>query len=60
MGRGPSTTEADGSYAYWFHTGFNPFTLIAAKDGYTPQSRKVRLVRGEEIRADFTLRKAGC
>ncbi len=53
-------TEADGSYAYWFHTGFNPFTLIAAKDGYTPQSRKVRLVRGEEIRADFTLRKAGC
>jgi hypothetical protein len=54
------TTESDGSYAYWFNAAANPLTLIAAKDGYSPQSRQVRLYRGEETRADFTLRKAGC
>ncbi len=54
------TTESDGTYAYWFNTGANPLTLIAAKDGYAPQTRTVRLFRGEETRANFTLRKAGC
>ena len=52
------STESDGSYAYWFNTGANPLTLIAAKDGYAPQTRTVRLIRGEETRANFTLRKS--
>ncbi len=53
-------TESDGTYAHWFHTGANPLTLIAAKDGYSPQTKQARVFRGEETRADFTLRKSGC
>ena len=54
------STESDGTYAYWFNSAANPLSLIAAKDGYSPQARTVRLYRGESTRADFTLRKAGC
>ena len=58
--RGPSPRSPTARYAYWFNAGANPLTLIAAKDGYSPQARTVRLYRGESTRADFTLRKAGC
>ena len=54
------TTEADGSYAYWFSTAANPLDIITSKDGYAPLTRRVRVYRGEETQADFTLRKAGC
>ncbi len=54
------TTEADGSYAYWFSSAANPLDIITSKDGYVPQTRRVRVYRGEETAADFTLRKAGC
>ena len=54
------STEADGSYAYWFSTAANPLDIITSKDGYVPQTRRVRVYRGEETAADFTLRKAGC
>jgi hypothetical protein len=54
------STEGDGGYAYWFNAGANPLDLIAAKDGYAPQTRRVRIFRGEEVRADFTLRRTGC
>ena len=54
------TTEADGSYAYWFSTAANPLDVIASKDGYMPQSDRVRVYRGEEAQANFTLKKAGC
>ena len=53
-------TESEGAYAYWFNTGANPLALIAAKDGYAPQTRTVRLIRGEETRANFTLKKSRC
>ena len=53
-------TEADGTYAHWFNAGANPLRLIAAKDGYQPQARTVRLRKGATVRGDFTLRKAGC
>jgi hypothetical protein len=54
------STEADGSYAYWFSTAANPLDMITSKDGYVPQARRVRVYRGEETQANFTLRKAGC
>jgi hypothetical protein len=53
-------TEVDGSYAYWMNQGANPLQLIAAKDGYQPQTRKVRLTKGETVIADFALAKAAC
>jgi N-acetylneuraminic acid mutarotase len=53
-------TEPDGGYAYWFNAGANPLSLIAAKDGYQPQAKQVRLKKGATVRGDFTLRRAGC
>ena len=53
-------TEADGGYAYWFSTDFNPLQVIAAKDGYQPTVKTVRLKRGETVTADFALMRAGC
>jgi hypothetical protein len=54
------STESDGSYAYWFNAGANPLQLIAAKDGYQPQTKTVRLAKGKTVRGDFTLKRAGC
>ncbi|WP_181311470.1 carboxypeptidase regulatory-like domain-containing protein [Nocardioides campestrisoli] len=53
-------TGSDGSYAQWFNAGANPLSLIAAKDGYAPQSRTVRLAKGTSTTASFTLKKARC
>ena len=53
-------TDPDGSYAYWFNAGANPLQLIAAKDGYAPQTRQARLKKGKTTTADFTLRRLGC
>ncbi len=53
-------TDPAGAYAYWFNAGANPLQLIAAKDGYAPQTRTVRLTRGTTLTANFTLNKARC
>ncbi|TCM40949.1 subtilisin family serine protease [Kribbella sp. VKM Ac-2568] len=49
-------TESDGTYAYWLDRRNNPLTLIAAKDGYKPQTRVTRLVAGEPAVEDFALK----
>ena len=54
------TTGSDGGYAYWFNVRHNPLQLIAAKDGYKPQTKKVRLVRGTTVTGNFALKKNGC
>ncbi|KQZ70952.1 peptidase S8 [Nocardioides sp. Root151] len=53
-------SAGDGTYAYWFNSIYSPLQLIAAKDGYQPQVRKVRIRGGQTTAADFTLKKAGC
>lgn len=53
-------TGSDGGYAQWFNVGANPLQLIAAKDGYAPQTKKVRLTKGGTVRGDFTLKRARC
>jgi hypothetical protein len=53
-------TDTGGAYAYWFNTGANPLALIAAKDGYQPQSKQVKLIKGATVTANFTLQKRGC
>ncbi len=53
-------TESDGSYAYWIDRRNNPLTLIAAKDGYKPQTRTVRITAGQTTTANFDLGKVGC
>ncbi|MFI6830439.1 S8 family serine peptidase [Kribbella sp. NPDC050241] len=49
-------TDKDGNYAYWLDRRNNPLTLIAAKDGYKPQTRTARLLAGEPITEDFALK----
>lgn len=53
-------TGPDGSFASWINAGANPLTLIAAKDGYQPQTRTARLIRGGVLTSDFDLAKVGC
>ncbi|MEU8225744.1 S8 family serine peptidase [Kribbella sp. NPDC048915] len=49
-------TDKDGGYAYWLDRRNNPLTLIAAKDGYKPQTRTTRLLNGEPVTEDFALK----
>ncbi len=49
------TTDAGGKYAYWLDIRNNPLTLIAAKDGYKPQTRSTELLADEPITEDFAL-----
>ncbi|WBQ07495.1 S8 family serine peptidase [Kribbella sp. CA-293567] len=49
-------TDKDGGYAYWLDRRNNPLTLIAAKDGYRPQTRSTRLINGETVVEDFALK----
>ena len=35
-------TDAEGKYAYWLDRRNNPLTMIAAKDGWKPQTRTTR------------------
>ena len=51
-------TAADGSYALWLDTRNNPLQLIAAKDGYQPQARTVKITRLTTTTANFVLKKA--
>ena len=50
-------TDADGRYQLWLNHGYNPLQVIAAKDGYQPKSKVVRIVKGGTVSADFTLKK---
>jgi hypothetical protein len=49
-------TDKDGKYAYWLDRRNNPLTLIAAKDGYKPQTRTAKLVAGTPVTEDFALK----
>ncbi|QNE17719.1 S8 family serine peptidase [Kribbella qitaiheensis] len=49
-------TDKDGNYAYWLDRRNNPLTLIAAKDGYKPQTRTTKLVAGTPVIENFALK----
>ncbi|WP_184830544.1 S8 family serine peptidase [Kribbella solani] len=49
-------TDQSGNYAYWLDRRNNPLTLIAAKDGYKPQTRTTKLVAGTPVTEDFALK----
>lgn len=53
-------TDAQGEYARWVDHRNSPFQLIAAKDGYAPQTRDSSVTAGETTVEDFTLREAFC
>ncbi|WP_238160755.1 S8 family serine peptidase [Kribbella pratensis] len=49
-------TDKNGQYAYWLDRRNNPLTLIAAKDGYKPQTRTTKLVAGTPVTENFALK----
>ena len=51
-------TDADGYYQLWLAQGYNPLDGIAAKDGFVPRSKVVRITAGGTATADFALKKS--
>jgi hypothetical protein len=51
-------TDAEGSYGYWLDRRHNPLTLIVAKDGWQPQTKRVRITAGQVTTVDWTLQPA--
>jgi N-acetylneuraminic acid mutarotase len=49
-------TSADGTYALWLDQRANPLTLIVAKDGWQPQTRRSAVAPGTPQRENFVLR----
>ncbi|MFC1442380.1 carboxypeptidase regulatory-like domain-containing protein [Streptacidiphilus sp. N1-10] len=48
-------TDTAGQYQIWMDTRNNPLTVIAAKDGFVPQTATVKLVRRSAVTKDWTL-----
>ncbi len=51
-------TDKFGQYALWLDVRNNPLQLIVAKDGWQPQTRKVKISKGTVTIANFVLKKA--
>ncbi|WP_127353859.1 carboxypeptidase regulatory-like domain-containing protein [Actinacidiphila soli] len=49
-------TDKNGQYMLWLDTRNNPLTLIAAKEGWAPQTRSVKIAKLKTTTADFTLK----
>lgn len=49
-------TDKDGRYSLWLDVRNNPLTLIAAKDGWAPQARTVKITKLTSTTADFALK----
>jgi hypothetical protein len=48
-------TDAEGNYGYWLDRRHNPLTVIVAKDGWQPQTKRVRITAGVVTTVDWTL-----
>jgi hypothetical protein len=53
-------TDANGQYQLWLDVRNNPLTLIAAKDGWQPQTRQAKLAKLKTVTASFTLLPDTC
>jgi hypothetical protein len=53
-------TDANGKYAYWIDRSHNPLTVIAAKDGWQPQSHSTRITGTTPVVENFTLSPERC
>ncbi|HKT02762.1 MAG TPA: carboxypeptidase regulatory-like domain-containing protein [Rugosimonospora sp.] len=51
-------TDRNGQYALWLDVRNNPLQVIAAKDGYQPQVKTVKIAKGKTTTLGFTLKKA--
>ena len=51
-------TDANGNYGLWLDRRNNPLTLIVAKDGWAPQTQRVRITAGQVTTVDWLLSPA--
>ncbi|WP_154674153.1 carboxypeptidase regulatory-like domain-containing protein [Nakamurella lactea] len=51
------TTDSTGEYRLWLDKGYSPVSVIAAKDGYKPQVKVVKIRKGETSTQNFALIK---
>jgi hypothetical protein len=49
-------TDKNGQYVLWLDASNSPLTLIAAKDGWAPQTKSVKITKLKTTTADFTLK----
>lgn len=54
------TTDPQGKYAYWLDKRNNPLTMIAAKDGWKPQTRTTRVNSTTPTVENFDLKPVRC
>jgi hypothetical protein len=50
------TTDKNGQYVLWLDTRNEPLTLIAAKDGWAPQTTLLKIAKLKTTTIDFTLK----
>jgi N-acetylneuraminic acid mutarotase len=50
-------TDNTGYYQLWLDARYSPLQLIAAKDGYQPQVKKVKITKGATALGNFALKK---
>jgi hypothetical protein len=53
-------TDSKGQYAYWIDTADNPLTVIAALDGWQPQTSRENIKAQHTISANFMLSPSSC
>jgi hypothetical protein len=51
-------TDAQGNYNLWLDRRNNPLTVIAAKDGWAPQVRTVKITAGQVTTVNWSLAPA--
>ncbi|MEV0806301.1 carboxypeptidase regulatory-like domain-containing protein [Micromonospora sp. NPDC050200] len=49
-------TDRNGQYAFWLDAKESPLTVIAAKDGWVPQTQSVKITAGKATTIGFSLK----
>ncbi|MEV0811051.1 S8 family serine peptidase [Micromonospora sp. NPDC050200] len=49
-------TDQNGQYVFWLDASDSPLTVVAAKDGWAPQTQSIKAKAGKAITADFSLK----
>jgi hypothetical protein len=51
-------TDKSGHYQLWLDARYSPLQVIAAKDGYQPQVKSVKVTKGATTTTNFALKKS--
>jgi N-acetylneuraminic acid mutarotase len=51
-------TDSSGHYQLWLDARYSPLQIIAAKDGYQPQVKSVKITKGTTTTTNFALKKS--